>query len=255
MEKVEFRNSQGLKVVGALDLPSGEGPFPTVLTLHGFGGTKESNQEWADILNPLGIATLRIDFQGSGESDGKYEDKTITGFIDDAQNALDYLYSLPQVDSKKVGIAGHSMGAVIAILLASRDPRITSLVASVPAVKEGEVIANLYDSEDFAQAPAKGYVELRKSGEKERLNYAFFEDARKYDLTQEAKIISHKFLVIGAGKDDVVPFEQIKEFCNQVQNARLLTLPNSDHNLEQDWPIAEKAIKEWFENWLKQESR
>lgn len=250
MQKVEFRNSQGLKIVGLLDIPSDNEPFPAVLALHGFGGTKESNQEWADILNPLGIATLRIDFQGSSESEGKYEEKTITGFIDDAQSALNYLNNLPQINPNKVGIVGHSMGAVTAILIASHNTQITSLVASVPAIKESEVIANLYDVEDFARAKDIGYVELKKDGQKKRLNYTFFEDAKKYDLIAVAKTISYKFLVIGTTKDDVVPYDQIEEFCKQVPNAQLLTLTNSDHNLEQDWPIAEKAIKEWFTTWV-----
>lgn len=84
-----------------------------------------------------------------------------------------------------------------------------------------------------------------------KLNYQFFEDADQYDLTQEALKISYKFLVIGAAKDTIVPFEQIKDFSERVSNTQLLTLPNSDHNLEEDWLTAEQSIRTWFENWLK----
>lgn len=64
MEKTEFKNSRRLKIAGALDFPHQDEIFPIVVCLHGFGGTKESSQEFTNILNPLGIATLRIDFQG-----------------------------------------------------------------------------------------------------------------------------------------------------------------------------------------------
>ena len=246
MEKIEFQNSQNLKIVGLLDLPDTNLPYPMVVRFHGFGGTKESSEEFPQMLNPLGIATLRIDFQGSGESEGKYEEKTITGFLDDAQSAIDYVYSLPNVDKNKIGVAGHSMGAVVAILQAARNSRIRTVVASSPAVKERKTIANLYDEADFNAAQKRGYVELRKDGSRKRLNYGFFEDADQYDLTKEALKIPYKFLVIGAVKDSIVPFEEIKEFSDKVQNVQLLTLQDSDHNLEEEWPVVEKAIKDWF---------
>lgn len=78
----------------------------------------------------------------------------------------------------------------------------------------------------------------------------FFEDAEQYDLTKEALKIPSHFLIIGAAKDTIVPFEEIREFCGKVQNAQLLVLQNSDHNLEEEWPIAERAIRDWFMRWL-----
>lgn len=251
MEKLEITNSQGLKIAGVMDFSTEDKISPTVVCLHGLGGTKESNQEFTDILNSLGIATVRIDFQGSGESDGKYEDKTITGFLDDAQSTLDYFCSMPRVDKNKIGIVGYSMGAVVAILLASRDLRIKTLVAFSPAVKAAQVIADMYDQDDFAKAREKGYVEFKKNSELKKLNYKFFEDADQYDLTQEAQNIPYRFLVVGAAKDSIVPLEQIEEFHQRVKNTQLLTLANSDHNLEEDWPTVEQAIEDWFKDWLK----
>lgn len=251
MERVKFKNSKGLNIVGLLDKPKVGENFPIVLALHGFGGNKESDEEWTEILVPLGIAVLRIDFSCSGESDGKYEDKTITGFIDDVRAALNFIFNMDGINKNMVGVVGHSMGAVTTILIAARDKRVKTAVASVPAIKEGEVIAGLYDPADFATLNEKGYVEKTKFGDNRRLNKTFFEDAEKYDLTKEAENIPYSFLVIGAEKDDVVPFEQIKTFCEQTPNAVLLTLPNSDHNLEEDWDVVENRVREWFSDWIK----
>lgn len=250
MPKVEFKNNKGLKIVGVLDLPKTNEPFPGVVVLHGFGGTKENNKEWDELLTPLGIAVLRIDFCGSGLSEGKFEDKTMTNFIDDTTSAISYLCRLPQTNKNMIGIVGHSAGAFAAILVAARDMRIKTLIASVPGVHEGQIIAGLYDEEDFLSAKTKGYVEASKYSGIQKLNYSFFEDIEQYDLIKEANKIPFKFLLIGARKDRIVPWNEIEEIKTKVPNAVLLELPTSDHNLEEDWPIAESSIKNWFSKWL-----
>ncbi|MDP4009219.1 MAG: YqiA/YcfP family alpha/beta fold hydrolase, partial [bacterium] len=250
MEKVTFKNAQGLNIVGVLHWPNSSPPYPLVVYFHGFGGTKESGKDFSQILNLLEIATFCIDFQGSGESEGRYEDKTITGFLDDAQSAIDYVYSLPKVNKSKIGITGHSIGAAVATLQAARDSRITALAVSSPAVKTGEAIANLYEQNDFKMAQEKGHVELMKYGERKRLNYTFFEDAERYDVAKEASSIPYAFLVIGAKQDSVVPFKQIEGFSESIKNAQLLVLPRSDHNLKKEWPLVEKAFSSWFSQWL-----
>jgi alpha/beta superfamily hydrolase len=245
-EKVEFRNSQGIRIAGILDLPELPVAAPAVVILHGFGGNKENSGIWAEMLNPLGIATLRIDFSGTGESGGKFEDKTITGLIDDTISSLNYIVDLPDIAKDKLGVIGHSLGAAVAILSAAKDARIKTLVASAPGVKIDEIIAGLYGAGDFADAPKKGYAEALKSGGKMKLLYKFFEDAKQYDIIKEASGIPYKFLVIGAEKDSIVPFGQILDFCKKVLSAKLISLPNSDHYLEEDWSVAQRAVIEWF---------
>ena len=91
----------GQKVVGTLALPDGASTPPVVLLLHGFTGSRDeleipavkegiferAARMWAD----KGFASLRIDFRGSGESEGKFEDTTLDGQVKDALAALDYL--------------------------------------------------------------------------------------------------------------------------------------------------------------------
>ena len=250
MERVEFKNFRGLNIVGILDKPETAAPYPIVLALHGFGGNKESGEEWPEIFLPLGIAVLRIDFSGSGESDGKYEEKTVTDFLDDTKSALDFICELEEVNKNMIAVVGHSMGGCVTILSAARDERVKTAVASVPAIKVGEVIAGLYSKEELIKLEQQGYVETTKFGDPRKLNKTFFDDAKNYDLAKEGQGIPYKFLVLGAAKDTVVPLEQIKEFCDKTPNAVLATFPNSDHNLEEDWPEIENRIRDWFSNWI-----
>lgn len=249
-EKVSFTTSDGLKIAGILDFPDNPGSFPLALVLHGFGGTREDSEVWSDILNPLGIGTLRIDFRGTGESEGKYQEKTLSGFVKDAQAALEYVYKLEKADKKKIAIVGHSMGGTTAILLSSKEPRIKTLVVTSPAVKPAKTIADLYDQEDFSKGAEKGSVELRTDGERKLLNYSFFEDAKTHDVFKEAQQIPYPFLIITGEKDDVVMFEDLKKFSSAVKNARIVNLPYSGHNLGEEWVTAEKAITQWFTEWL-----
>jgi len=79
-----------------------------------------------------GIAALRFNFRGAGASEGKYDNGN--GERDDVRAALAYLRSLPEIDTKRIALAGYSFGAVIALIAASDD--IGALLAvSLPTIE------------------------------------------------------------------------------------------------------------------------
>ena len=82
----------------------------------------------ADFLSRNGIAVLRYDDRGVGASKGTFATATTMDFADDAEAAFSFLAARPEVDPKRVGIAGHSEGGVIAPILAARNPSIAFIV-------------------------------------------------------------------------------------------------------------------------------
>ena len=114
----------GDNIVGTLALPDGEGPFPIVLLLHGFTGQRHelpvvNTDEFmygrtARLLGERGYASLRIDFLGSGESDGAWEDTTFSGQIADALAALEFTSDLEGIDAERIGVLGLSQGGLVA---------------------------------------------------------------------------------------------------------------------------------------------
>jgi dienelactone hydrolase len=108
------------QVVGMFHRPAGRGPFPAVMFLHGFTGSKiESHRlfvETARALASAGIAALRFDFRGCGDSAGLFRDMTVSGECADARAALRFLKRHPDVDAKRLGLLGMSMGGMIAAL-------------------------------------------------------------------------------------------------------------------------------------------
>lgn len=138
MEKpISFEN-HGQRLYGMLHLPEREGPAPAVALLHGFGGHRSESHfiftKQARHLAQHGIAALRFDFRGSGESEGDFSEMTIEGEISDAVQALIFLAAQPEIDDTRLAVLGLSLGGCVAACLAGRDPRVKVLVLwSAPA--------------------------------------------------------------------------------------------------------------------------
>lgn len=127
-EQVVFKNEKaGIRLAGTLTLPQGNGPFPAVVLVSG-SGYQDRNEELmehkpflviADALTRAGIAVLRYDDRGIGESEGSTQGNTTQDLSYDAQAALHYLKS--RSDISLAGIAGHSEGGAIAFIVAARS--------------------------------------------------------------------------------------------------------------------------------------
>jgi dienelactone hydrolase len=98
--------------------PEGPGPLPAVLFCHGFTGNRIEPQRlflsFARRLSLKGLAVLRFDFGGHGESEGEFHDLTLTGELKDAQAAWDFLGRILSVDATQRGLLGFSLGGYVA---------------------------------------------------------------------------------------------------------------------------------------------
>ncbi len=121
----------GQRVTGTLCLPRG-GPAPVVLMLHGFTGSRDEMlvtgvgegvfSRSARRLAQQGLGSFRIDFRGSGTSEGAFSDTTYEGQIADAMAALAVLGREPRVLGSKIGVLGWSQGGLVAACVAGRSP-------------------------------------------------------------------------------------------------------------------------------------
>lgn len=98
--------------------PEGAGPFPAILLCHGFTGTRVEPQQlftaFSRRMARVGIASLRFDFGGHGESEGDFLGLTVSGELRDAQAAWSFLGGLPEVDPARRGLLGFSLGGYVA---------------------------------------------------------------------------------------------------------------------------------------------
>jgi len=118
-----------LSLEGLLHLPE-QTPAPGILVCHPhpmYGGDMHNNVVDAVCQTAVenGIAALRFNFRGAGDSEGSYDDGN--GERDDVRAALTYLRGLPEVDSGRVALAGYSFGAAVA--LHATDERLDAFIA------------------------------------------------------------------------------------------------------------------------------
>ena len=133
-ERVQFV-SNGLELAGVLQLPDGlkKGePRAAFLVLHGFGSNKDGGNvvTVSNLLTGLGYATLRFDMRGCGESQGARGRTICLEQVEDTRAALDYLSRNENVDTRRIGVIGHSFGAAVAVYAAGVDSRIAACVSA-----------------------------------------------------------------------------------------------------------------------------
>ncbi|MEI7924632.1 MAG: alpha/beta fold hydrolase [Chloroflexota bacterium] len=138
VEEVEFQARDKTELAGwflAAAPPQGEqpstAPLPTVLLMHGYGGTRDVMLPYADFLSKAGFHVFFFDARGVGHS-AKVEVTFGEREKQDVLGALDYLSKRPEVDQSRIAIMGVELGGSVGIMAAAEDPRVASLVVEAP---------------------------------------------------------------------------------------------------------------------------
>ncbi|WEK19907.1 MAG: alpha/beta fold hydrolase [Candidatus Pedobacter colombiensis] len=138
-EEVTFTNTVGgNSLAGTLTLPINGKASKIVILITG-SGPQDRNEELApfnhrpflvlsDHLTRQGIAVLRYDDRGVGKSTGIFSAATTADFADDAEAAVKYILSRPDLKNMTIGLVGHSEGGMIAPIVASRNPNVKFIV-------------------------------------------------------------------------------------------------------------------------------
>jgi dipeptidyl aminopeptidase/acylaminoacyl peptidase len=140
-EEVLVKTSGGFMLAGTLTLPKGASkanPVGAIVTITGSGQENRDSEiglegykpfrQIADSLGRNGIATLRMDDRGMGGSGGTFKGSTSEDFGEDARAGLAYLRTRPEIRSDRLGVLGHSEGAVIAPMVATKEPSLRAIV-------------------------------------------------------------------------------------------------------------------------------
>jgi predicted acyl esterase len=140
-ENVTVTTPMGHTLAGTLTLPltaSKERPVPVLVTISGTGpqdrdeflgfGDYRPWKQFADSLGRRGIAVLRMDDRGVNESKGVFKGATPVDFVEDIRAGLAYLRTRPEIDSARMGLLGHSEGAIDAPMVAVKEPMLKALV-------------------------------------------------------------------------------------------------------------------------------
>jgi dienelactone hydrolase len=208
----------GQKVVGTLEVPDRAIRPPVILMLHGFKGSSDELEipslkqgvfaRAANAWAARGLASMRIDFRGGGDSEGSFEDTTISGQVKDALAAIEYLQKEKSVDPKRLALVGWSQGGAVAAITAGRTQHRLAAVAlwnpeTSPAATN-EAVAGAEVVKSGLASGGRPIVLKLPWGEEVRLKAAFFEDLFTLDPVADlAKYPGPVFVAVGT-KDTVI---------------------------------------------------
>jgi esterase/lipase len=245
MTNITFKNDRGMELPGILD---GEGEKGVVICSH-FTGFKEIKHYYklAKALADEGIRALRFDYSDCiGEAGGSCEDMALTHQIRDTLSAIDFM---EEQGVKSIGLMGHSLGGMTAIIAAANDRRVKALVAVAALAKcEWDIIF----SEKAQEWKEQGYITFPswKRGEI-KIKYGFYKDLKKYDATQLIKAVNAPVRVIQPSEDKIVTMQNAEGiFMNANEPKDLKIVHGADHMFSKHEEEMVGLCIEWFRKYL-----
>lgn len=209
---VEFPNPTGKTLRGMLHLPAGalDRPAPGVVLFHGFKGSRTESHvmfvKCSRALAQAGVASLRFDFYGSGESDGEFREMTLRGEIADGRAAVAFFRGQTDIDPERVGLLGLSLGGTVAATLApSVQAKVLVLWSAVAHTARLRELAK----QSARKIPGRpGAVEI----DARELNPRLEEDMLKIEPIRHLARFKGPTLIVHGEKDMVIPVSHARDF-------------------------------------------
>lgn len=216
-----------------LTIPEGEGPFPLVVMNHGCGGSKEENIGFTYISRVLaknGIATIRFDQPGCGESTIDFTNFCYSENINNSNDCLNYALENANIDETKLGILGYSMGGAITNIITSREDNPYAVrVLLAPAYELVEMYETAYENLEVAEKD--GYVPFMSFGVELHFSPQYYRDLIDYVENREKVLETADLptLLITGTEDTTVPYEEAVAF-GKALHADILSLDGVTHS-------------------------
>lgn len=240
MQKVVEIDSENLRLRGMLHIPENiKNKVPIGIIFHGFCGDKMGPHfifvKLSRLLERAGIACIRFDFAGSGESDGDFIDMTMDTELKDANNILNYVKTLDFVDNDRIGIVGLSMGGAIASMLAGdRKKDVKTICLWAPAGNMDEIILDKhYIGADFEEFRKNGYFDA----EGLLVGTKFVDNVKDIKIYEKAAEYDKRSLIIHGDKDDVVLLSASQKYIDFWGESSLLkVISGANHTFDKrEW--------------------
>ena len=249
----------GQQIFAVLHRPAGVECPPVVVVHHGFASSKHGFNRCyvtlAEHLAKSGIATLRFDFRGSGDSEGTLTNLSFQDLVSDSVAVLESIETLEGIDAQRIGLFGASLGGAIAVIAAAHFGQVNALALWAP-VASGELWYRdfltrhpeyIHANPSQVLASYRG-VQLSDSFREE------FKHMHAYKIARELNDVP--LLVMQGEKDETVSIHHLEAFrqsCAASESpVRFIRYPEGEHSLgfSSDLPSALEETKQWFVDYL-----
>jgi len=252
-QKVEFTNTQGHTLAGALELPDSGSPKAFALFAHCFTCGKDviAATRIARTLADQGIAVLRFDFTGLGGSEGDFANTTFSSNVSDLEAAAQFLadeYQAPAL------LIGHSLGGAAVLAVARRIESVQAVV-TIAAPASPAHVKHLF-TDQACDIRETGRAPVTIAGRTFELGAELLEDLENWPLEQTIGALRKPLLVFHSPIDQVVAVgEATKIFTAAMHPKSFVSLDDADHLLsnQKDSDYVALTLTAWASRYLQLE--
>lgn len=226
-QKITFEGTSG-KLAGSLEFPAGA-PKAFALFAHCFTCSKDvfAAKRIASGLTRTGIAVLRFDFTGLGNSEGDFANTHFTSNVEDLIKAAEYLrenYQAPEL------LIGHSLGGAAVLSAVGQVPEAKAVVTIGAPFDPGHVTHNFEDH--IEEIKNKGVAEVTLAGRKFTIKKEFLDDLDSQDQVSKIENLRKALLIFHAPEDDYVGIANAGNIFQAAKHPKsFVSLFGSDHLL------------------------
>ncbi|MCG8372379.1 MAG: alpha/beta fold hydrolase, partial [Balneolales bacterium] len=250
-KKIEFTGAMGERLAARVDLPD-EPAQAFALFAHCFTCSKDLRAV-GNITRQLaksGIATLRFDFTGLGESAGDFADTNFSSNIDDLIAACRFMENDPDYKAPDI-LIGHSLGGAAVLQAANQMPSVKA-VATIGAPADPEHVKHNFEM-SLEEIEEKGEAEVTLAGRKFTIKKQFVDDLEDTKMKTKIKRLGKALIIFHSPIDNTVGIENAtKIFVNAKHPKSFISLDKADHLLQDrdDSEFVGKVVGTWAEKYI-----
>lgn len=250
MEKIFIENKHGEKIAVLVDKVAE--PVGLAFIAHGLGDSKDSLhvQKITETLLANNYNVVRFDARNTfGESDGKFEDATVTSYLEDLETVIAWakkqkFYFAPFV------LCGHSIGAMTTVLYAEKNPQEVKALAPFSVVVNADLSKEQYTAEELKDWEQSGWLTEDWGWSEIHLKYAYWQSKMNYNLLKEVdKLVMPALLVVGEHDHCTFPKHQQILFDHLPGKKELHIIKDAPHTLRDERHLLE--LQSILDKWLK----
>lgn len=251
-----YIDDDGIRLHAKLDMPegitdeeaeAGSVKCPLCIVIHGLTGHMEETHIVAvsNLMNELGIATLRVEMYGHGASEGEFRNHNLFKWLNNAMTVTDYAKSLPFVTDMYV--CGHSQGGAATIFLAGMEPEVFK--AAIPlspatiitwCARTGIEFGNEFDPDNV---PGEMYVNSEQA-----VSGNYIRAAQMLDIDWAIDHYKKPVLIVHGDEDEAIPVEYSVKAAEKYKDARLVVIPGDDHCYNYHLDQVLEAVREFMKS-------
>ncbi len=246
MEKIFFTNNRRLKLCGVLETANSASK-EVVVMVHGYSSGKDSSTYvmLAKAFSEKNLNSFRFDLAGNYESEGKFEEQTISTMVEDINAAVKMLQKRGFEVFDVIGSSGGGLASMVfALKFKLNKLALIAPVSDYPSQRQKK-----YGDTGLKEWKEKGfnYFNAARRGLL-KVNYSFYEDAKQHVMREKARGIKCQVFIVHGDKDESVPLEDSVQLVKFLPNTKLEVFKGASHRFTE--PGQKEALVKIIAGWL-----